>query len=144
MIAVQFPEPVFRIRTAEGKRSIFDAIRKAWVPLTEEEWVRQNFVSFLTSTLNYPAALIAIEKEIQLHDLKKRFDILVYDKDLHPWMMIECKEPGVPLDEVVLQQVLRYNMSVPVPFLVLTNGRTTIGWEKKNGTLVLLEELPHW
>ena len=126
-----------------GKQYIFDAIRKTWLLLTEEEWVRQNFVRYLTSTLKYPSTIIALEKEIALNDLKKRFDILVYDKQHQPWMLVECKEPKVALNEDVLQQVLRYNISVPVQYIIITNGSTTVGW-KKDGDLQLLKEMPEW
>ena len=142
MIAVQYPEPDFRMRTENGKRFIFDRLRKAWLLLTGEEWVRQNFVNYLIAGMHYPPAVIALEKEIRLHELKKRFDILVYGKDHRPWMLIECKETGVPLSEDVLQQVLRYNMSVPVRFIIITNGTHTAGWEKEAGALKLLEAMP--
>lgn len=143
MIVVQYPEPHFRMKRENGKQYIFDSIRKSWLLLTEEEWVRQNFVKYLTTQLNYPSAVIAIEKEISLNDLKKRFDILVYDKQHKPWMLIECKEPKVNLSEDVLQQVLRYNISVPVEYIVITNGTTTVGWKKENG-LKLLAQIPEW
>ena len=143
MIAVQFHEPKFRMKNENGKQYIFDAIRKIWVLLTEEEWVRQNFVNYLTTQLNYPSAVIAIEKEIFLNDLKKRFDILVYDKEHKPWMLVECKEPKVNLSDDVLQQVLRYNISVPVEYIVITNGNATVGW-KKESELRLLGEMPEW
>jgi hypothetical protein len=143
MIAVQYPEPQFRMKKENDKQYIFDAIRKSWLLLTEEEWVRQNFVSYLTTTLHYPSTVIAIEKEFSLNDLKKRFDILVYDGQHQPWMLVECKEPKVALNEDVLQQVLRYNISVPVKYIVITNGNTTVGW-KKEGELQLIPELPPW
>ena len=76
--------------------------------------------------------------------LKKRFDILVYDNNHKPWMLVECKEPGVILSENVLQQVLRYNMKVPVQYTVITNGNHTIAWIKNNAQLDLLTELPRW
>ena len=142
MIMVQYPEPQFRTKVENGKRFIFDSIRKIWLLLTEEEWVRQNFVNYLITELKYPSTLIALEKEIMLNDLKKRFDILVYDQDHKPWMMIECKSPVVKLSEDVLQQVLRYNITVPVSFIVITNGETTIGWKKENNGLSLLQTLP--
>ena len=143
MIVVQFPEPQFRIKNENGKQYIFDAIRKGWLLLTEEEWVRQNFVNYLITQLNYPSTVIALEKEIWLNDLKKRFDILVYDKEYKPWMLVECKEPKMNLSEEVLQQVLRYNISVPVEYIVITNGKTTVAWKKENA-LILLNELPDW
>jgi len=144
MIAVQFPEPQFRIKNEDDKQYIFDSIRKSWLLLTEEEWVRQNFVNYLVNELNFPSTVIALEKEITLSELKKRFDILVYDKDHKPWMMLECKAPAVTLNEETLQQVLRYNISVPVQFIVITNGNITVGWRKDGTQLKLLTELPLW
>jgi len=123
---------------------IFDNIRKQWLVLNEEEWVRQNFVQYLIQVLQYPAAFIALEKEIMLGELKKRFDILVYDKDHRPWMMIECKATAIALNEAVLQQVLRYNISVPVPFLVITNGHSTFAWERTGVALNLIQQMPLW
>ena len=144
MIAVNFPEPVFRLKKEKDVEFIFDAIRKQWLVLNEEEWVRQNFVQYLIQTLRYPAAFIAIEKEIMLGELKKRFDILVYDKDHRPWMMIECKAPAINLNDATLEQVLRYNISVPVPFLIITNGHYTFGWEKSDRELNLIQQMPLW
>lgn len=143
MIVVQYPEPKFKMKNENGKQYIFDNIRKAWLLLTGEEWVRQNFVNYLTSQLNYPSSVIALEKEIYLNDLKKRFDILVYNKEHKPWMLIECKDPDVELSEVVLQQVLRYNISVSVEYIVITNGKATIGWRKGND-FTMLKEMPQW
>lgn len=143
MIVVQYPEPKFKMKKEQGKLYIFDGIRKAWLLLTEEEWVRQSFVNYLIVQLNYPSSVIALEKEIRLNDLRKRFDILVYNKQHQPWMLVECKEPGVSLSEEVLQQVLRYNISIPVEYIVITNGKTTVGW-KKEKELMLLTELPQW
>jgi len=144
MIAVNFPEPVFRLKKENDVEFIFDAIRKQWLVLNEEEWVRQNFVQYLIQTLRYPAAFIAIEKEIMLGELKKRFDVLVYDKNHRPWMMIECKGSAINLNDSVLQQVLRYNISVPVPFLIITNGHYTFGWEKSDRQLNLIQQMPLW
>jgi len=144
MIAVKFPEPAFRLKKEKDVEWIFDMIRKQWLVLTEEEWVRQNFIQFLIQILHYPAAFIAVEKEIMLGELKKRFDILVYNKDHKPWMMIECKAPVIPLSDTALQQVLLYNITVPVFFLIITNGEFTYGWEKANGTLNHMDHLPAW
>jgi hypothetical protein len=112
--------------------------------LTEEEWVRQCFVQYLVEFMHYPISLIAVEKELVLNGLKKRFDILVYNGDVKPWMLIECKAPEVDLDETVLHQVLRYQMSIPVPYLVITNGEQTYGWKNERSSLQLLESLPAW
>lgn len=142
MINVKYPEPAFRMKTEGDKTFIFDSLRKMWLLLTEEEWVRQNFIQYLIQVANYPSAYIAVEKEIVLNELKKRFDILVYDKNFQPWMLIECKGRDIQINEDVLQQVLRYNISVPAQYLVLTNGTNTIGWEKTEGRLQLIESLP--
>ena len=144
MIKVNYPEPVFRIKEENGKEMIFDFIRKQWLLLNEEEWVRQNFIQFLTQELKYPLELIAVEKEIQLGELKKRFDILVYDPDHKPWMLVECKGGEISLDEEVLYQVLRYNISMPANFLVITNGQFTYAWEKINGELKEILQMPVW
>ena len=140
---MKYPEPKFRMKQENGKQYIFDSIRKLWLLLTQEEWVRQNFVSYLIEELKYPSTVIAIEKEISLNELKKRFDILVYNGQHKPWMMVECKEPKVNLSEDALQQVLRYNISVPVEYIVITNGIATVGWRRQN-ELELLKELPEW
>ena len=144
MIKVNYPEPVFRFKEVNGKEMIFDFIRKQWLFLNEEEWVRQNFIQFLVQELKYPIELIAVEKEIQLGDLKKRFDILVYGRDHKPWMLIECKAGEVRLDENVLHQVLRYNISIPAKFLVITNGQFTYAWEKTNSGLKEIQQMPLW
>ena len=144
MVVINYPEPDFRIKKEGGKEFIFDALRKKWLLLTPEEWVRQNFVQYLIKTKNYPSSLIALEKEIQLGELKKRFDILVYDNNHQPWMMIECKAEEVKLNEDVLQQVLRYNISVPVQFIVITNGSFTHACQKENKGLRSIDEIPVW
>lgn len=144
MIPINFPAPDFRIREDAGKKYVYDRIRKTWLLLTAEEWVRQNFVNYLISGLQYPATLIALEKTLLLNNLKKRFDILVYDHTHCPWMMVECKAPAVPLSEPVLQQLLRYHISIPVPLLVITNGTQTMAWQKEGRHLQLLQHLPAW
>jgi len=144
MLAIKYPEQKFQIKIDAGKDIIFDPLRKKWLLLTPEEWVRQNFVQYLVQVKKYPATLIAMEKMIPLGELKKRFDILVYDTNHLPWMMIECKAPAIKLDESVLHQLLRYHISVPAGVLIITNGDITYGWEKKEQALQLIDELPEW
>lgn len=141
---MNYPEPAFRVKKENGKEFIFDTIRKIWLSLTEEEWVRQNFIQFLVQIMNYPVTLIALEKEIQLGELRKRFDILVYDHNHQPWMLVECKSPGIKLEDPVLEQVLRYNISIPVSFLIITNGHYTQGWERVENALREIEVMPLW
>lgn len=139
---IEFPQYSFKVKEEDGRKFIFDIIRRSWIVLTPEEWVRQNFIQYLVQVKQYPVALIAIEKQILLGELTKRFDILVYSKDHQPWMIIECKGMEIPLNEAVLEQALRYNISVPVPHLVITNGSYTFAYRKAAGTLERIEELP--
>ncbi|MFZ9302819.1 MAG: type I restriction enzyme HsdR N-terminal domain-containing protein [Sediminibacterium sp.] len=111
--------------------------------LTPEEWVRQNFIQFLIQVKNYPAALIAIEKTIQLGELKKRFDMIVYKNDA-PWILIECKEANVSLTEKTLEQILQYQQVVEANYLVMTNGHTTYGAKIETGKLHYLQSLPDY
>ena len=142
MLTIQFPETSFR-RKKEGDRDyLFDDLRKKWVLLTPEEWVRQHLIRYLVRVMNYPASLIAVEKEIRLGERKKRFDILIYDHSHQPWMMIECKSMEVALDETVLEQLLRYHISVPVRYLLISNGTCTYAWKKEEGRLVAINDLP--
>ena len=143
MIKVDYPKFDFKIKGEEGKEIIFDEVRKQWVRLTPEEWVRQNMLQYLVQTLQYPAALIAVEKELKMGELKKRFDILIYNQQHQPWLMIECKAMEIALDENVLQQIIRYNMAMPVAFMFITNGTSVFGWDIKTGGK-LLERFPNF
>jgi type I site-specific restriction endonuclease len=142
MIKIEYPPYQPKIKEETGKEFIFDELRKRWVVLTPEEWVRQNFLQYLTQTKKYPASLIAIEKEIKLGELRKRFDIVVYDADTKPWMIIECKEMNVPLDKKVLDQVLRYNITMQVPHMVITNGSYCLAITVEDGEMREVEKLP--
>jgi len=142
MIKIAYPEPAFRTRNREGQMELFDEIRKTWVKITPEEWVRQNFIQWLILEMKYPSAMIAVEKELTLGELKKRFDALIYNRDHEPWMMIECKAPEVDLSEKTIMQILRYNMAIPVPFLVITNGHYCYAANISDGKVVWLDELP--
>ena len=144
MITVPFPPPEFRLKRVGEKQLIFDAIRKKWLSLTAEEWVRQNFIAYLTSIRQYPLSYITVEKELLVNDMKKRFDILVYNKSHHPWLLVECKAQQVPLGENVLQQALRYHLTIPVDFIVITNGSHTLAWKKEGGSLQQIDEIPLW
>ena len=142
MIKIVYPEKKPSIKTVRGKELIFCIIRKRWILLTPEEWVRQNFLQYLTEGLHYPATLIAVEKQLLLGDIKKRFDIVVYDKLTRPFMIIECKEMNVPLSESVLQQVLRYNTKIRAGFLVITNGSHCFGFKRSGDRFEEINTMP--
>ena len=131
------------MRKQDEKEYILDVVRKKWVRLTPEEWVRQNFLQYLISTKHYPAALLAIEKEIQIGEVKKRCDIVVY-KDAQPWMIIECKQPQVALTEDTLMQAIRYNMAGCCTYLVISNGNSSKGWCITDGKVDELKTIPEW
>ena len=142
MIKINYPKYQPKIKNENDKEFIFDEVRKRWVILTPEEWVRQNFLQYLIYIKKYAATLIAIEKEIKLSDVKKRFDIVVYDAAAKPWMIIECKEMNVALNKQVLDQVLRYNIAMQVPYLVITNGSHCMAFQCIKNDLKELMELP--
>ncbi len=141
MIKIEYPPYQPRIKTAAGRELIFDEFRKRWVFLTPEEWVRQNFLQYLVLVKKYPASLIAVEKEILLGDLKRRFDIVVYKNDV-PLMIIECKAMNVPLDKKVLDQVLRYNSHLQLSYMVITNGSYCYAFGVLDNVLEELDEIP--
>ena len=141
MTSIQYPHFDFRIKKEEEKEWIFDEIRKQWLRLTPEEWVRQNILQYLLQVKKYPASLIAIEKEIALGELRKRFDILIY-RDAKPWMIIECKEMNVPLNESTIRQILNYNITIQADFIVITNGTDNHGFSLLNGKAEPILELP--
>ena len=133
MIKIEFPKEKPRIRKNNDVNEIFDTIRKRWLVLTPEEWVRQNILLFLLLQKKYPSSLISVEKEIKLAELKKRYDIVVFDRKTLPWMIIECKEMNILLSEKTLEQALRYHISVPSKYLIITNGSHCFGFEKRDG-----------
>ncbi len=143
MLKLEYTAHPFKIKEENGKEWIWDDVRKKWVRLTPEEWVRQNLVQYMVKQHNYPAALMSVEKEILLEDMRKRCDIVLYREGV-PWMIIECKEMNVALDDIVLRQVLTYNISVPVPYLIITNGSYAYVYKRKNGVLHALNDFPAW
>jgi len=131
MIKIYYPHHAFKIKEEEeGKEYIFDELRKIWVRLTDEEWVRQNFLQYLIQVKKYPPSYVAVERKMKLGELNKRFDILVFDKAARPWLMVECKATHRQLDRTVLWQALHYNIAIPVKFLIVTNGLECHGYQK--------------
>jgi len=121
-LILKYPSYSPRLKQQAGSTYIFDFIRKKWLILTPEEWVRQHVLNYLVHEKKYAASTIAVEKELSLNDVKKRFDIVVYSKNLNPFLIIECKAPYIELDNLVVEQALRYNIVIKAPFLMITNG----------------------
>jgi hypothetical protein len=134
MIKIYYPTHSFKVREPEEKKEeIWDELRKIWARLTPEEWVRQNFIQYLLQVKNYPSSYIAVERNIKLGELNKRFDLMVFDRSARPWMLVECKAMDEKLTSRVMWQVLRYNMAIPVKYIVITNGEECYGYVR--GTL---------
>lgn len=141
MLQINYPDYKFRIKKENNKELIFDEVRLRWITLTPEEWIRQNFLQYLIQVKKYPKSLLSVEKIISFSELKKRCDIIVYKNDL-PWMIVECKEMNIDLRLPVVEQILRYNLALPVKYLVLTNGKKTFAFEVAANGLIEINELP--
>ncbi len=122
MQRLNLPAAAFDIRQVEGKRAILDPLRRKYVRLTPEEWVRQHLVQYLISNLGYPRGLIAIEKSIDLHGKRFRADVIVHDRTGRAVLMAECKEPEVSISQETFDQVAAYNRVVQARCLLVTNG----------------------
>lgn len=122
MWQLNLPEYNFRIKKQEEKFLIFDSQRKRYVSLTPEEWVRQHFIRFLIEEKGFPAAYLAVEKQLNMNGMKKRCDAILYDKDGIPTLIIELKAPNVPVSQATFDQVAVYNAKLKVNFFMISNG----------------------
>lgn len=122
MQKLNLPQYSFRIKTTEGKSFIFDSLRKKYVRLTPEEWVRQNFVQFLITEKNYSVSLIAVEAGVKVNNNPQRADLVVYDRSGNPILVAEFKAPEVKISQQTFDQIVRYNMQLKVKFLIVSNG----------------------
>ena len=143
MLQINFPEHEYKFKKQNDSTYIFDEIRKKWLELTPEEWVRQNFVQFLIQKQKFPSACIALEKLFKLGELKKRFDIVVYKNHI-PWLLIECKKADIPLQESILKQVLIYNQVLKTNILIITNGLQSFGVRVNEKGFSILDHFPEW
>lgn len=119
---LNFPKFQFRFKSSENKLFIFDEIRKKYVMLTPEEWVRQHVVHFLINVKKYPKSYINVEKVVKLNDMNKRYDVVVFDPQGNIFLLVECKEPQVEITQGVFDQIARYNSSLNAHLLMVTNG----------------------
>jgi hypothetical protein len=122
MVKLNLPEFKYQLSKTDGKIMIFDPLRKKHLVLTPEEWVRQHFVNYLISELKYPRSLIKLEGGLSYNQLQKRSDIVVFDREAKPWMVIECKAPDQILSNETLRQASTYNATLRARYLVVTNG----------------------
>ncbi|MGJ8593247.1 MAG: type I restriction enzyme HsdR N-terminal domain-containing protein [Aquaticitalea sp.] len=122
MQALNFPKYPFRFKNNENKISIFDVIRKRFFILQPEEWVRQHCVHYLLNEKNYPQSLINVEKELTVNNLKKRYDIVVFNIDGSIHLIVECKAPQIFIHQDTFDQIARYNLEMKATYLMVTNG----------------------
>ncbi|MCH4552610.1 MULTISPECIES: type I restriction enzyme HsdR N-terminal domain-containing protein [Aestuariibaculum] len=119
---LNFPKFSFRFKSSENKISIFDCIRKKFVVLQPEEWVRQHCLMYLMEVKGYPKSLINIEKELIVNDLKKRYDIVVFNPDGSIHLIVECKAPAITINQQTFDQIAQYNQTLNATYLMVTNG----------------------
>jgi len=119
---LNFPTYSFRLKNSENNTHIFDVIRKKFVVLQPEEWVRQHCVQYLIHQKNYPISLINVEKVVLINGLKKRYDIVVFNPDGSLALVVECKAPKVKITQAAFDQIARYNLTLKAPYLMVTNG----------------------
>lgn len=144
MHKLNLPEYAFRTKTENTKTLIFDSIRKKFVVLTPEEWVRQNFIQYLIQEKSYPQNLMAVEKQIKVNQQQRRFDLLIYQRNGNPHLIAEFKAPNVKITQNAFDQVVRYNMALRVERVVVSNGMQhfacEIDYEKNSYSF--LKEIP--
>lgn len=144
MLKLNFPGYAFRFKSNENKPLIFDEIRKKFVVLTPEEWVRQHVIKYLLSEKKYPASHISVEKQLKLHDTIKRYDIVVYNSDGSIHLIVECKATSINISQDTFDQIARYNLVLDASYLMVTNGLTHYfcRMDLENKKYLFLEEIP--
>ncbi|TPV33255.1 type I restriction enzyme HsdR N-terminal domain-containing protein [Paucihalobacter ruber] len=146
MQQLNFPSYSFRFKNKENKPAIFDDIRKKFVILQPEEWVRQHCLQFLMNEKKYPKSHINVEKKLTINQLTKRYDIVVFNTDGSIFLIVECKAPNITINQQVFDQIARYNLSLNATYLMVTNGLNHYYCEMDlaNERYNFLESLPNY
>ena len=146
MQQLNFPIYNFRFKNSENKVSIFDEIRKKFIILTPEEWVRQHVVRFLLEEKKYPKSLINVEKVLIVNGLRKRYDVVVFNPDGSIFVLVECKAPEIKTAQATFDQIARYNLALKAQFLMVTNGHNHYFCQMdfENEKYAFLKELPDY
>ena len=144
MLDLNLPKYDFKVKSEGGKKQIFDSVRKQFVVLTPEEWVRQHFIQFLNLEKGFPLGLMGVEYPLKYNGMKKRADIICFQKEGKPMLLVECKSANVSITQKVFDQIARYNFDIRVPFLVVTNGLQHFCCEMnyEENSYRFLEEIP--
>lgn len=142
---LNLPHAELKLKEEAGLLKVYDNYRRKYVKLTPEEHVRQCFLSYMNNMLGYPQGLTAVEHLVVINGLRQRADIVVYDKALKPYLIVECKAPSVPITKEVFMQALRYNTQLGVRYVIVTNGMKHYCAEvMQDGTMKMLEQMPQW
>ncbi|MBQ9261664.1 MAG: type I restriction enzyme HsdR N-terminal domain-containing protein [Prevotella sp.] len=146
MFRLNLPQYEIKISEKDGKRMIFDFLRRKYVALTPEEWVRQHFVHFLIEHKGYPKGLIGNEIELQIGAKRLRCDSILYNKMAQPQMIIEYKAPTIPIQQKVFQQISTYNLLLKVDYLIVSNGiqHYCCKMDYDNQKCLFLEDIPEY
>jgi hypothetical protein len=145
MYKLNLPDFNPTLRKEEGKVWIFDIIRKKYIVLTPEEWVRQHFIHYLIDKFKYPRSLFKVESSLTYNKLQKRSDIVIHNRQGKPWMLIECKSPVIKLTQKAFNQVAVYNMTIGARYVAVTNGMAQFCFEaidKPGSEVKFLESFP--
>lgn len=132
---------MFKRKNVGGKEYIFDIVRRKYVLLTPEEWVRQQMIVYMKNILQYPTGVVAVEKAIDIKGVKKRFDILVF-KNARAWLVVECKNENTKVDDVAIQQILSYQTVLQARYICVSNGKNTICYDTLTHTIY--DRLPEY
>lgn len=144
MVPLNLPQIDHNIRKNQGKVEIFDVIRKKYVVLTPEEWVRQHMVHFLLKERMYPRGLVKVESGLHYNRRQKRSDILIYDREGHPHLIVECKTFQRPINQAAMTQAAVYNKTLSARYLVITNGIKHYCAEVSEEGISQLSDIPYW
>ena len=141
---LNLPIVVLKTKLVEGTTQVFDQVRKKYLVLTPEEWVRQHFIQYLNKEKNYPLGLMGVEKMVKYNSMQTRADIVLYAVDGKPNMIVECKAPNVKITQDAFNQIARYNFKLQVPLLVVTNGiqHFCCQMDYENNSIKFIEEIP--
>jgi type I site-specific restriction-modification system R (restriction) subunit len=146
MKAINLPTYSFNLKSENNKRFIFDEVRKKFVVLTPEEWIRQNFIRYMHLEKNYPLSLTRVEMGVKVNNLSRRCDIVFHNRQGKPLVIVECKAPEVKITQETFEQIARYNLNLKTDYLFVTNGNVTMGckMEYDKGGFLFIESIPDY
>jgi len=144
MQKLNLPDYQFRIKSSDNSDFVFDELRKKYLLLTPEEWVRQNIIKYIIEEKKVPAGLISLEAGVEINSLKRRYDALVHSKSGKPFILIECKAPDVAITKKVFEQITAYNSKIAAPYMLITNGlkHFFLRLHATSGKFIFEQEMP--